>query len=163
MEQVWEVAKNMELEGEAYYKQLSEEAHIKELRGVFSFLAEQEKEHYNLFNSLQDDKTPSLADSENALKIAKEAFKKIVYDFSEQDAIESAEKKYQNAASVEKGAIEYYKSLLNKTENDDQKNALEKIIKEEKKHQVIMESLVDFIRRPNEWLENAEFNHLDDF
>jgi len=26
-----------------------------------------------------------------------------------------------------------------------------------------MEGMVDFVRQPKEWLEDAEFNHIDEF
>ena len=41
MENIWEVAKNMELEGEEYYRKLAESVGIDQVKGVFLFLADQ--------------------------------------------------------------------------------------------------------------------------
>lgn len=44
-----------------------------------------------------------------------------------------------------------------------QKNLLLKLAEEEKKHMFLLENLVEFIPRPETWIENAEFNHLVEY
>jgi hypothetical protein len=34
---------------------------------------------------------------------------------------------------------------------------------EEKKHMILMENLIEFVSRPDTWLENAEWYHLDEY
>lgn len=160
---VFEMAKNMELEGEDYYNKLADESVINELKGVFSFLAEQEKDHFTFFNFMQEEKTPTYKQVKNAVVLAKEAFRKIAPGFKSPDALESAESAYTNAVNMEKNSVAYYTSLLNTIDEDEQKQALEWIIEEEKKHQIIMESMVEFVSAPKRWIENAEFNQIDEF
>ena len=160
---VFEVAKNMELEGEEFYKKLADETAIDELKGVFHFLAEQEKEHFTFFEYMQEEKTSTYQQTKNAITAAKEAFKKITPNFKAPDSPEAVESAYTNAVNLEKNSIAYYTSLLNTIDEDEQKQALQWIIEEEKKHQIIMESMVEFSTAPKQWIENAEFNLLDEF
>jgi hypothetical protein len=37
------------------------------------------------------------------------------------------------------------------------------IAEEEKRHEFLLEHVLQFIARPQTWLENAEFNHLDQY
>jgi len=37
------------------------------------------------------------------------------------------------------------------------------IAKDEKKHRFLLENTVEFLSRPNTWIENAEFHHLDEY
>lgn len=34
---------------------------------------------------------------------------------------------------------------------------------EEKRHFFILENIIDFVSRPQSWLENAEFNKLEEY
>jgi rubrerythrin len=38
-----------------------------------------------------------------------------------------------------------------------------KLADEEKKHYFLLENIIDFVSRPQKWLENAEFYHLDEY
>jgi rubrerythrin len=37
------------------------------------------------------------------------------------------------------------------------------IAEEEKRHEFLLDHILQFISRPQTWLENAEFNHLDQY
>jgi len=163
MDNIFEVAKNMEVEGEEYYKKLADEIEIDELKGVFLFLADQERDHFKFFEYMQEDGTPSYKKVKDAITIVKEAFRKIAPGFKTPETLASAESAYTAAVNMEKNSVAYYTSILNTIDEDEQKQALQWIIEEEKKHQGIMETMVDFVNEPKTWLENAEFTHLDEF
>lgn len=38
-----------------------------------------------------------------------------------------------------------------------------KLGEEEQRHEFLMENLVEFITRPETWIENAEWLHLDEY
>ena len=38
-----------------------------------------------------------------------------------------------------------------------------KIADEEKRHQTVIENVIRFLDRPRQWLENAEWHHLEDY
>jgi len=45
----------------------------------------------------------------------------------------------------------------------DQKEVFRKLAEEENKHMMLVQSLSDFVTRPETYLEDAEFNHFDDY
>ena len=44
-----------------------------------------------------------------------------------------------------------------------QRTVLKNIIHQEKGHALLISSLMEFNRAPGEWLENAEWYHIDEF
>jgi len=40
---------------------------------------------------------------------------------------------------------------------------IEKLVSEEKKHLLVLENIIEMVNRPNLWIEDAEFNHLDEY
>lgn len=64
---------------------------------------------------------------------------------------------------MEKRSYEFYKSKANETEEEYLKDALMKLAKEEKKHETIMRNLVEFVNRPNTWLDTAEWYHHEEY
>jgi len=57
----------------------------------------------------------------------------------------------------------FEKNKKKKLESKAQKNLLLKLAEEEKKHIFLLENLVEFVSRPDTWIEDAEFNHLDEY
>ena len=53
--------------------------------------------------------------------------------------------------------------MSDKVEAEAQKKLLLKLAEEEKKHMFLLENLVEFVSRPETWIENAEFNHLVEY
>ena len=70
---------------------------------------------------------------------------------------------YQYALQLERDSENYYRELAQKTENIGLQNILKMLAEEEKKHLFLLENVVEFVSRPETWIENAEFNHLDDY
>ncbi len=161
MANYWEIAKEMEKEGRKFYKKLADESELKELKGVFNFLAQQEEGHYKAFCQLEGDEEIPFEEKVDAVQKAREIFSKVVPDFSVPSEINVAAETYKKARTLELSAVKYYSSLLESADSEKQKRVLKQIIKEEESHAQVLDALIDFISRPNEWLENAEFTHLD--
>jgi rubrerythrin len=106
-------------------------------------------------------KITSRLESLTTVKAAK-LFGKMAAKSKIADEKENAVKAYKEALAMEKQAVKYYSGMLKQCE-EPQRAALSLIIEEEKNHLALMEALIDFARKPQEWLENAEFNHLDDY
>lgn len=161
MADVWEFAKDIEVSGKEYYEKLADESAIEELSGVFTFLAGEEQRHYEIFDAMEKGlPAPELKHS-GALQNAKDAFNSLASSLQVSEVIEDSESAYQKALGFEQKSIDLYQKALVDAKDDQQKAALEFIINQEKKHYRIVEAMMEFVRRPKEWLENAEWNHLD--
>lgn len=163
MSTIWEKAKNIETEGREYYTKLAGESSREEVAGIFKLLAQEEQRHYDLFDSLEKHFEVGELPQSTAVKDAKDAFAKMASAFKAEDAVEDAETTYAKALELERNSIEYYNSILGQLDDGKQKEALKRIIGEEQKHERIVQGLLEFVRRPKEWLENAEFYHLEEY
>ncbi len=68
---------------------------------------------------------------------------------------------YNKALDVEQKSINYYNKISDKG-TEDQKGVVEKILAEEKKHYKIIGNIIDFVSRPRQWLDDAEWYHLEE-
>ncbi|MBD3392936.1 MAG: hypothetical protein GF418_12595 [Chitinivibrionales bacterium] len=162
MSDMWEFAKGFEKEGKEYYERLAKESSIEELSGVFSILAAEEQRHYDLFDKLQKGQQAE-AENSGALGSAKEAFARLSKDNDMPEVIEDAESVYRKALTLENSSIKFYEEALVKLEDAEQKSIVTDVLDQERSHARIISGMIEFIGRPKEWLENAEWHHLDEY
>ena len=161
-------AKKIEKEGYEYYKDLSKDTKSKKLAGIFKFLASEEQKHYNLFDAYQGTRQGPVTDKEenndkDIISKSKAVFKSLSKDIDVIDPEDETEAAYQKAISLEKNSISFYKYAMKETDDPKQKRAIEIILDEEMKHLMILKSIVDFVKRPKEWLENAEWHQMKQY
>ena len=65
------------------------------------------------------------------------------------------------ARDVEKQAEKFYRDEAEKLENAKNAAILNKIADEEHRHWVTMDNVINFIDKPNQWLEDGEWADLD--
>jgi rubrerythrin len=163
MGSVWEAAKEIEQKGYDYYEKLAAETSFDDLKGVFSKLSEEEQRHYNLFTSMENGMPPEESAGPNVMTAAKDAFQRMAKAFKTPDDIGDTEQAYAHALEFEQASIDYYQEILSKTDDKLQAAAIGSILAEEKRHKRLIQGLVEFVRRPKEWLEDAEFYHLEEY
>jgi rubrerythrin len=143
MENIWQIARNMESEGIAFYNKLSKESPSSQLSALFYFLAQQEQDHLELFEKIEK-KLEATTKGRKAEPVAvKEAFEQVKPDLSSDSLPESDIEAYRTALTMETKAIEYYTDLLEKSDDEDQKLALRIIINEERNHETMMSEILE--------------------
>ena len=70
---------------------------------------------------------------------------------------------YREAQEIERKSQVFYEEKAREADEPAARDLLLKIADEEKRHYFLLDSMVAFINRPYEWIENAEFNHLEDY
>jgi rubrerythrin len=70
---------------------------------------------------------------------------------------------YKKAQDIEKKSRDFYLEKAEEVEEDFQKETFRKLAEEEKKHYFLLENVIQFVSRPQTWLENAEFYHLEEY
>lgn len=161
MSSIWTKAKEMELEAVGYYNGLAAETTVTEVAGVFKMIAQEEQKHSEMFARLEAE--DGIANIPTSTWDPKDAFIKIAAEQKGSGSLENAKDAYKKIVETELEAAEYYEGLKKDAKSDEDKKAIDFIIKEEKKHAKIFQELVEFIERPESWVENAEFNILEDF
>jgi rubrerythrin len=73
------------------------------------------------------------------------------------------QKVWEMALDVEKKSESFYREKSNEVEDAGHKVIFNKIADEEHRHWVTIENVIQFLRRPKAWLEDAEWNNLEDY
>ena len=75
---------------------------------------------------------------------------------------DSAVKDYERALEIEKKGIEHYKKQFAETKDQKTKDLYDLLIKQESYHLKTVENILDMVRKPEWWVENAEFTPKGD-
>ncbi len=159
---IFDFAMKTEIEGISFYKQLSLSADNKGLKTIFNWLAEEEEKHYEVFKKMKTDETASYQASLILNKV-KTLFEEISESNDILDVNNNQVDLYKKAQDLEQKTKSFYESKAQEVTNQKQKETLLEIAKEEGRHYFLMESIINFVSRPKEWVENSEFNHLEDY
>jgi len=154
-------AMQMEKDGEEYYYKLAQETNDKGLRAVFSMLAQEEAKHYEMISKARTAR-PQMAET-SILTDAKNIFAQIKESGESFDPEPGEAGPYIKAQEIEKKSMEFYREKAGEVEQEYQKELFLKLAEEEKKHYFLLENIIDFVSRPETWLENAEFCHLEEY
>jgi rubrerythrin len=158
---IFEFAMKMEKDGENYYRQLAEKVNNKGIQTILTMLADEEVKHYNALVKIQAQKPQMaeptiLTDARNVFEQMKEGNEKFNIDVNQIEL-------YKDAQKIEEGSINFYLEKADEVTEEYQKELFLKLAEEEKKHYFLLENIIDFVSRPETWLENAEWHHLDEY
>ncbi len=160
---IYKYAMKMEKDSENYYLELAKKTDDVGLQNILKMLANDEVKHYHIIaQMMKTDISAELAETD-ILENAKNVFikikgKKLVFDFDLPQI-----NFYRKAQEMEEKSYKFYMEMSDKVEIESQKKIFLKLAGEEKKHMFLLENLVEFVSRPETWIENAEFNHLEDY
>ncbi|MFW6129156.1 MAG: ferritin-like domain-containing protein [Candidatus Aminicenantaceae bacterium] len=157
---IFDYAMKMEKDGEKYYRDLSEKVNNTGLKSILNMLADDEVKHYNIFKSMSENSSPSMQETD-VLKKSKNIFtemkgKEIDPDIGQKEL-------YKKAQEIEKESQKFYEQKATQVKDSIQKELFLKIAEEEKRHYFLLENIINFVSRPETWLEDAEFNHLEEY
>lgn len=158
---IFEFAQQMEKDGENYYRELVGKTDNKGLRNIFTMLADEEVKHYNIIQGMKEGQyniteTKILNNAKNIFEDMKEGGEEFT---SEGDEI----KLYQKAQDIEKRSRDFYAEKAGEAEQNEQKEIFQKLSSEESKHYFLLDNIIEFVSRPQLWLENAEWYHLEEY
>jgi len=158
---IFEYAMQMEKDGENYYHQLAKKVNNKGIQTILTMLADEEVKHYNALVKIQAQKpqmaeTTILTDAKNVFEQMKEGNEKFNIDVNQIEL-------YKEAQKIEERSINFYLEKADEVTEEYQKELFLKLAEEEKKHYFLLENIIEFVSRPQTWLENAEWHHLDEY
>ena len=159
---IFEFAKEKERYAEEFYRDRAAKSPDKGLAEIFLLLANEEEKHFDLIEKMQAEvpaeltETTVLSDATAIFEKIREGTKKFSFDKSELEL-------YKEAQKIEQNARDYYLDKADQVEVQAQKDIFIKLAEEEKKHYFLLDNIIDFVSRPQQWLENAEFHHMEDY
>lgn len=161
---IYQFAMQMEKDGEDFYHHLAKEATAPGLAKIFTMLAGEERKHYTVVEQLsRKEKNPQLADSpilndvKNIFIGMREEKGRLFIDTS------AATISYRKACTIEEVSERFYRQKAEESKNETEQRIFSRLAGEEANHLRIMENILAFVSRPEpgNWLENAEWSHLD--
>ena len=151
----------MEIEGKEYYEKQADLNKDNRLHTVFTFLAEQEKQHADILVKRKENKKEIPA--ENKKMEAKSLFSNLDDFNSEISLIAKQLEVYRFALEIEEKSIKLYKEMYEKAEDEEDKKLMAFLIEQEESHFEMFNQLEILVKRPEEWIESAEFGLREDY
>ena len=100
--------------------------------------------------------TDVLADAKAVFQKMHEGGEKFSFDISEVEL-------YEKAKQMEEESISFYSQKAEEVEDENKKKIFNKLVEEEKKHYNLIDNIREFVNKPNQWLEDAEWYHLENY
>lgn len=158
---IYEFAMKMEKDGESYYRELTTKTADTGLKNIFTMLADAEVAHHNIFKKMKENEKVTAAHTK-ILSRVKNIFEKMRGEKDTDSNITQTEL-YKKALEIEKTSRDFYLKQADEVKDPARKDIFLKIADEEKKHYLILEEIIDFVSRPQTWLENPEWYHLEEY
>ncbi|MBA4389554.1 MAG: hypothetical protein C0399_01280 [Syntrophus sp. (in: bacteria)] len=162
--EIYSFAKAIEKKGAEYYRKMADETDLKEIKGVFEHLAVEEDNHYKMFEAMERGVATGIAGTTSSvIEKAKNVFAALARGVQIPAALKDSAAAYKQGLELENESITYYRKARETAPDEAQKKTIDMIIEQEHSHARLMESMIEFVDRPSQWLENAEWYHLDEY
>jgi rubrerythrin len=165
---ILEFAREIETMGGQLYRDMAAQSPIKEIRSIFGFLAREGTLHDEQLEVMSRGPALPALEKSSILGDSKAVFKNLSEQFTRPGTI-AIDREFPLGTALEfenKGVTLYENAiaeLIVGTGNDRSRRVLQQLVEQKKNHVRLIESLKDFQRHPYEWLENAEWYHLDEY
>ncbi len=156
-----EIALKMEKDGEIFYREMAGKATNPGFKEIFNQLANDEVKHYQIFKDMRQ--FGELFVETEVLKNAGNIFKQMIANDELNNLDTSQLELYQKAMGLEKNSREFYLEKAAETANQRQSELFRKIADEEERHYFLLHNIYELVLRPQTWVENGEFVHLEEY
>ena len=158
---IFEYAMQMEKDGEEYYRTLARQTDNKGLQTILTMLADEEVKHHNAIERMQTtephmEEATILTDARNIFFQIKESGESFDFDIKQTYL-------YRKAQDIEKESQDFYTEKAGEVTEEYQRELFLKLADEERKHYFLLDYIIEFVSKPEYWLENAEFFHLEEY
>ncbi|WP_334103283.1 ferritin family protein, partial [Mesotoga prima] len=151
----------LEKDGEAYYTKQAQCSEDIQLKKLFEMLANDEQRHYEIISGFKD-KNYNYKGT-YTFKTTRNMFSEMLNDKKCFEIDATNLEAYEHAVEMEKESVKLYLDQAKQTSEPSEKEILLKLAAEENKHQIILENLMDFVRKGLDWTESPEFSHLEEW
>jgi rubrerythrin len=159
---IFKFAMDKERYSELYYRDLAQRSSYVGLRNILTMLADEEAKHYRTVEQMKAGAAGAVTDTP-VLDNARQIFEKMRAAGEKFDFHTSEADLYRKAAKIEEESKRFYEQKAQEATDPAQKEILQKLAQEEERHWRLVDSIRSFVSRPETYLENAEFNHFDDY
>ena len=158
---ILEFAMQMEKDSEQFYRDFASQTENKGLRTILNMLADEERKHLSIVEEMKTG-MPTAVET-NILDDVKNVFVEMKQTGTFLEPEITQIQLYTKAQGMEQKSVDFYKENAEQVKRQYQKALFLKLAEEEKKHYFLFENIIEFVSRPQTWLENAEFCHLEEY
>ncbi|MHC4678272.1 MAG: ferritin-like domain-containing protein [Planctomycetota bacterium] len=159
---IFAYAMQMEKDGERFYREIALKAGSIGIKQIITMLADEEVRHCKALERMQQGRAEPMEDT-RVLNDAKNVFVQMKEGGLEFGADSEQIELYEKAQEIEQRSRQFYEEKAGQAERDDQRLLFQQLAAEEAKHYFLLENLIEFVSRPEQWLENAEWFHLEEY
>jgi rubrerythrin len=145
------------------YRMLAEKCQSNEgVKNILLMLAEDHKKHTRTLEEMQNKAAVEMKET-GVFREARVLFTNMQEDKNPFSCDIDQVKLYEDARELVLKKLQFYTDIVDQMETEENKTLLKKMAEEEKKQAAVLENIIEMIRRPQTWLEDAEFHHLDEY
>lgn len=159
---IFEFGMQMEQDGEKYYREIAAKSADKGMKTILSMLADSEIKHYNVLKAMKEHADAELA-VVTLMPDVKNVFARMKEEKGDLDPDVSQVEMYSTAKEIELKSEAFYREQAEAAEAAGARDIFAKLANEEKEHGVILGNLIEMLGRPDVWLENAEWRHMEEY
>jgi len=156
---VFEFAKKMEQDGIRFYQDEAARTVLPGFKAILQLLITEEQKHYFYLDMLARGDEPDAMSpfpADNVLNV----FQQIRQNREGFDFTAEQTKAYEKALEIERQSEKFYCDQAEQIADENLKKQLLMIAEEEKKHVMLFTDLVEYISRPSQWVEHADFSQM---
>jgi rubrerythrin len=158
---IFEFAIKMEMDGQHYYENLAAQSRDASIKNVMKMLAEDEVKHRQAIEKIRLS-TCGMAETK-ILERARNVFEQMREFGGIPELTGDEESLYRHAMDLENASHAFYLDRADQVARPEQRELFERLAEEEQKHYHLLQGLVDFVGRPKNWLEDAEYNSIGNY
>ena len=157
------IAKDLEEKTISSYRVLAEQCLSHEgIHRIMNMLIQDQEKHLQNLSRMQDIELPD-ENAPGVFKSVKSLLEQIRTEKNTFSCDMDQLKLYRDARDLLLRKIEIYKEAQGEIEDSAHEAVLESLIKQETKQVSVLNHIIEMVERPNQWLEDAEFSHLDEY
>jgi len=157
---IYEFAMQMERDGERFYRNLADGSSSSGMSRILTSLADDEAKHYVIVKEMAEGVEPDM-DKTTILADAKNVFAQMQGTSLDLGGLQV--EVYRQAQEIERQSREFYEEQAAQATRASTRTIMLKIADEEQRHYFLLDQIIEFLDRPTTWIEDAEFNHLDNY
>jgi rubrerythrin len=163
---IYDFAMRMEQDGEAFYREMADQTTDKGVQHILNALADDEIKHYNIIKQMKQEAVAPQMDDTVILDSAKNVFAQMQGRPIDAGRLVRAGPQveiYRQAQELERQSRAFYLEKADEVPQATHKELLLRIADEEARHYFLLDHMIEFVSRPQTWIEDAEFNHLEQY
>lgn len=145
---------------ESFYRGLSLECKMEELRIIFNLLANDEVKHYEILKNIKKSNRFNFYETDILTQV-----KKIFSELKRKDFIFEPDttliEVYSKAQDKEMQNENFYSQEAGKIKEKELKAIFMELAEDERRHYFLLENIIEFVSGPQGWMMSNEFENLD--